>query len=88
MGKRVRVVAALIQQSGWDLQTTAARTGAPADAPLLTIDTAMALVDQALARLGSTQGCTREEVRLAAEYLASPAIAAAHMVDSAIVITF
>ncbi len=88
LGKRVRVVAALIQQAGWDLQTTAARTGTPADAPLLTVDTAMALVDQALARLGSTQGCTREEVTLAAEYLASPAIAAAHTTDSGIVVTF
>ena len=86
--KRVRVVAALIQQAGWDLQTTAARTGTPADAPLLTVDTAMALVDQALARLGSTQGCTREEVTLAADYLASPAIAAAHTTDSGIVVTF
>ena len=83
LGKRVRVVAALIQQAGWDLQLTAARTGTPADAPLLTVDTAMALIDQALARLGSTQGCTREEVTLALEYLASPAIASARRVDSA-----
>ena len=87
LGKRVRVVAALIQQAGWDLQLTAARTGTPADAPLLTVDTAMALVDQALARLGSTQGCTREEVTLALEYLASPAIASARRVDSSIAIT-
>jgi len=71
LGKRVRVVAALIEQAGWDLQTTAARTGTPADAPLLTIDTAMALVDQALAHLGSTQGCTREEVELAIGYVKS-----------------
>jgi DNA primase len=72
MGKRVGVVAALIQQAGWDLQLTAARTSAPADAPLLTIDTAMALVDQELARLGSTQGCTREEVALAFACLSNP----------------
>ena len=86
LGKRVRVVAALIQQAGWDLQTTAARTGTPADAPLLTVDTAMALVDQALARLGSTQGCTREEVQLTFEYFANPANGIAHTVDSAMVI--
>jgi hypothetical protein len=86
VGKRVRVVAALIQQTGWDLQTTAARTGTPADSPLLTIDTAMALVDQALARLGSAQGCTREEVALAIEYLASPPVASAQQADSAIAI--
>src|ERR1700685_1004993 len=72
LGKRVRVVAALIQQTGWDLQLTAARTGTPADAPLLTVDTAMALVDQALARLGSMQGCTREEVQLAFQHLVNP----------------
>jgi hypothetical protein len=77
LGKRVRVVAALIQKAGWDLQLTAARTGTPTDAPLLTTDTAMALVDQALARLGSTQGCTREEVDLALIYLTSPATAVA-----------
>jgi DNA primase len=87
MGKRVRVVAALIQQSGWDLQTTAARTGAPADAPLLTIDTAMALVDQALARLGSTQGCTHGETDLAFEYLANPANATAYNQGFGIVIS-
>jgi DNA primase len=87
IGKRVRVVAALIQQAGWDLQLTAARTGTPADAPLLTIDTAMALVDQALARLGSTQGCTREEVTLAVEHLQNPAKAIAQSVGSAIVVT-
>jgi hypothetical protein len=75
MGKRVRVVAALIQQVGWDLQLTAARTGTPADAPLLTIDTAMALVDQALARVGSTQACTREEVELALTRLTGEAAA-------------
>jgi DNA primase len=86
LGKRVRVVAVLIQQAGWDLQTTAAHSGTPADAPLLTIDTAMALVDQALARLGSTQGCTREEVKLALEYLASPANGSAQSADSSIVI--
>ena len=86
LGKRVRVVAALIQQAGWDLQTTAARTGTPADAPLLTIDTAMALVDQALARLGSTQGCTREEVQLAFQHLGSSASGIAKNVDSAIII--
>jgi bifunctional non-homologous end joining protein LigD len=86
IGKRVRVVAALIQQAGWDLQLTAARTAAPADAPLLTIDTAMALVDQALARLGSTQGCTRGEVALALEYLTNPANEAAHSDGATVVV--
>jgi hypothetical protein len=87
LGKRVRVVAALIQQAGWDLQLTAARTGTPADAPLLTIDTAMALVDQALARLGSMQGCTREEVELAWQYTANPASAKGECNAASIVIT-
>jgi len=86
LGKRVRVVAALIQQAGWDLQLTAARTGTPADAPLLTTDTAMALVDEALAGLGSMQGCTPAQVTLAFEYLSDPATAAEQRVDAAIVI--
>jgi len=86
IGKRVRVVAALIQQAGWDLQLTAARTGTPAEAPLLTVDTAMALVDQVLARLGSTRGCTREEVELAFEHLTSPVSAAANEADSAVIV--
>jgi DNA primase len=84
MGKRVRVVAALIQQAGWDLQLTAARTGTPADAPLLTVDTAMALVDQALARLGSMQGCTREEVQLAFQHLVNPCTQNAQRIGSGI----
>jgi hypothetical protein len=69
------------------LQLTAARTGAPTDAPLLTIDTAMALVDQALARLGSTQGCTHGETDLAFEYLANPANATAYNQGFGIVIS-
>ncbi len=72
LSKRVRIVAALIQQAGWDLQQSAARSGKPADAPRLTIETALALVDQNMARLGSTQGCTREEVANAFEYLINP----------------
>ena len=86
MRKRVRVVAALIQQVGWDLQTTAARTGTPADAPLLTVDTAMALVDQALACLGSMQGCTREQLDLAFQHLTNPVNAVAATADSAVVV--
>jgi hypothetical protein len=86
LGKRVRVVAALIQQAGWDLQLTAARTGAPADAPLLTTDTAMALVDQALARLGSMQGCTPEDTELAFDYLTNPTIALASFAATAVVV--
>jgi DNA primase len=86
IGKRVRIAAALIRSTGWDLQLTAARTGKPAEAPQLTIDTAMALVDQALTRLASTQGCTREEVQLALEYLTNPAIEAAQRINSSVVI--
>jgi len=84
--KRVRVVAELICQVGIALQTTAARQGTPADAPLLTIDTAMALVDQALAAQGSSQGCTREEVQLAFEYLTNPIIGRATPASSGNVI--
>jgi DNA primase len=75
--KRVRVAAELICQVGLELQTTAAREGTPADAPLLTSDTAMALVDQALAAQGSSQGCTRDEITLAFDYLTNPIVARA-----------
>ena len=77
--KRVRVVAELICQVGLALQTTAAREATPPDAPLLTIDTAMALVDQALAAQGSSQGCTREDIELAFEYLTNPIVASANL---------
>lgn len=42
------------------------------DAPVLTEDAAMLLVDQDLTAQGAHVNCTREEVRLAFEWLTNP----------------
>jgi DNA primase len=70
--KRIRTVAELTRQVGTQLQTAAARSGPSTDSPLLTVDTAMALVDQALMRFGSTHSCTRADVIHAFQYLTNP----------------
>jgi len=88
--KRIAVVADLVCTAGWKLQVTAAGEGAPSNAAMLTIDTAMALVDQALAEAGSHQGCTREQAQLAFAYLTNPVDRKAVWTDetqTAIVIT-
>ncbi|MBV9718345.1 MAG: hypothetical protein JOZ77_03440 [Candidatus Eremiobacteraeota bacterium] len=69
--KRVATVAALVAKEGWKAQRTAAEQGGPQNAPLLTTDAAMLLVDAALRNAGSTQACTKEEVEAAFEWLAS-----------------
>lgn len=84
--KRVKTVAAIIEREGWKAQITAAEQGGPTTAPRLTIDAAMLLVDASLRAAGSTQACTRDEVRAAFAYLTSPAIGAAMLHDDAIVI--
>ena len=48
--------------------------GSPAEAPNLTEDVLMVLVDQDLAAEGSDATCTREDVRAAIEYLANPLV--------------
>ncbi len=75
--KRVRVISELLVQAGLALQTDAARTGPAAEAPHLTLDTAIALVDQRLAQLGSAHACTRDDVTAAIAYLTNPLIARA-----------
>ncbi|HEV7180429.1 MAG TPA: hypothetical protein VGN11_11180, partial [Candidatus Baltobacteraceae bacterium] len=70
--KRIRVVADLIARVGWELQVTSAREASSENAAHLTIDAAMALVDEALAQQGSRQACTREEIQLAFEHLTNP----------------
>jgi len=88
--KRVADVAAYVRQAGWSAQRTAGEEGGPADAPRLNEDAAMLMVDEALRKAGSAQACTREEVRLAFEYLTNPLIDAAAWTDdtrTSIVIT-
>lgn len=79
--KRVRIAADLIRTAGWNLQGIAARQGGPTNATRLTLDAAMALVDEALAQQGSRQGVTRDEVRLAFEYLTNPIVSQAAWLD-------
>lgn len=71
-GQRIATVAHLIAHEGWNVQRTAAEEGGRAQAPTITVDASMILVDAALQRLGSTSACTREEVEEAFAWLASP----------------
>jgi hypothetical protein len=68
--KRVRLIADAIVRTG--RSTQAAYRGVPSDAPRLTEDVAMVLVNQDLAAQGSTAACNRDDVRAACEYLANP----------------
>ena len=70
--KRVATVAELIAREGWNVQRNAAEQRAGNDAPQLTVDAAMLLVDTSLHDLGSTQACTRDEVVSAFAWLESP----------------
>ena len=76
-GKRVGTVAELIAREAWKAQVTAAKQGGRSNAPDVTTDAAMLLVDEALQTAGSTQACTREEVEEAFAYLSSPNVAKA-----------
>ena len=84
--KRVATVAAILREEGWKAQTVAAEQGGSQNAPLLTIDAAMLLVDEALRARGSTQACTREEVVSAFAWLTSPVTGAAALWSDGIVI--
>ncbi len=70
--KRVATVAELIAREGWSVQRNAAEQRAGNDAPQLTVDAAILLVDTSLHDLGSTQACTRDEVVSAFAWLESP----------------
>jgi len=84
--KRVATVAYLVQREGWNAQLTAASQGGPKNAPALTLDAAMVLVDAALKRLGSAHACTREDVEAAFAWLCSPNVGIAVLDDDAITI--
>lgn len=70
--KRVRLIAEAILQTGWTTQR--AYSGVAAEAPRITEDVAMVLVNQDLAAEGSTATCSREDVRAAFDYLESPLV--------------
>ncbi len=84
--KRVATVAALIAKEGWNAQRIAAEQGGPQNAPRLTVDAAMLLVDAALRNAGSSQACTKEEVEDAFAWLASPNVGEAVRDGDALVI--
>lgn len=70
--KRVSIVAEIICKSGWATQRAIAQRIAPADAPPLTPQSLMLLVDQGLAAAGSDAACTRSEIDLALAWLTNP----------------
>lgn len=72
--KRVQLIADAIVRTGW--ATQAGYRGAPSEAPRITEDVAMVLVDQDLAAQGSHATCSRADVQAAIEYLASPLVRA------------
>jgi hypothetical protein len=89
--KRIAVVVETLLDAAWREQFEAAKTGDPSDAPALTEDAAMMLVDQVLVgQKGSQQPCTRAEIRAAFSYMTSPLVCGALWTDaarSAIVVT-
>lgn len=88
--KRVLYAAETIALEGWAAQVAAAAQADPTNAPHLTIDAAMLLVQTQLTRAGSTRACTRAEVQQAFEYLTNPISAKAFWLSDthdAIVIT-
>ncbi len=89
--KRVRLVSDYLREAGWAAQIAAAKQGSPQNAPRLTEDAAMLLVDQRLAAEGAAAACERGEVQAAFAYLTSPLVNDAVWIDEhardAIVIT-
>jgi len=79
--KRVHITAQIIAESGWQTQCAAAHGGSPANAPLLTEDAAMLMVDTALAAQGCHVNCSRDDVRAAFSWLTSPLVARAVWAD-------
>jgi DNA primase len=88
--RRIRVVCALIKTAGWNAQKRAVKDGRADQAPRLTLDAAMFLVNEALSAAGSDRAVTREEVYAASEHLTDPLVAEAVRIDGshgAIVLT-
>ena len=87
LAKRVATIAYVMVREGWNAQRLAAEQGGATNAPRLTVDAAMLLVDAALKSVGSSQGCARAEVEEAFAYLASPNLGRAVKDGEALVIT-
>ena len=72
--KRVRTIANVLLEEGWKAQVLAAKESPREEAPLLTEDAAMMLIDGWLAQQGSQTGSTRADVRAAFDYLTNPLV--------------
>ncbi len=81
--KRVRLICEYVREAGWAAQVAATHQGPPANAPHLTLDAAMLLVDERLAALGTNASCTRDEVAAALAYLSNPRVGQAVWTDGA-----
>lgn len=81
--KRVRVVCDAIRAAGWEAQKTAVTFDEPDQAPLITEDAALLLVDEHLKEAGAHLPATRAEVRDAFAYLTNPYVGEAAWVDDA-----
>ncbi len=79
--KRTTVICDAVIEAGWRAQVTAADFHAPEDAPRLTEDAAILLVDEYLAAAGSREPCTRADVRDAFAYLTNPRVQRATWTD-------
>jgi Restriction endonuclease len=77
--KRVAVTAQLIREVVWRRQV--AVLGHRDDAPVISEDAAMVLVDEELEKRGSTAVSSRDDVRAAFAYLTSPLVRAARWLD-------
>lgn len=84
--KRVTTIAAILQREGWNAQRTAAQQGGAANAPHLTVDAAMLLVDAVLHAAGSKQACTHDDVTLAIAWLTNPIESAGVIAGDALVV--
>ncbi|MDP9024794.1 MAG: hypothetical protein M3N13_05445, partial [Candidatus Eremiobacteraeota bacterium] len=67
--KRTLVVRQILRREGDAAQRTIVGEITPAEAPVLSLDAAMLLVETALQRAGATSGATRDEVQAAMEDL-------------------
>jgi hypothetical protein len=77
--KRVAVTAQLIREVVWRRQV--AVLGHRDDAPVISEDAAMLLVDEELEKRGSTAVSTRDDVRAAFGHLTSPLVRTARWLD-------
>jgi hypothetical protein len=83
--KRIAVLCGLIMERAWAAQMTLAGNVLPADAPALTEDALLLLVDDELGRQGVAGGTNRAEVREACTILAAGGEIANSSVDGSIV---